>query len=550
MLRALLARLIDYSTYAGLFVLISGGVRTRRHELLPDLNLMLYGPLFLPLATCLVLGYRPLGSRVFEWRERLCAYIDSLPPPKLHRYLGISIAGCVACHGLVVYLRHFSFQTGMDLAIYANACRGALYSTMKGDVWIFADHFEPALLLFTPLCRAFTPAVTLLGVQTLAFGVGAIGIFALARQQNYSPSLAWFVALLYLGYSNHVTLAYYDFHLLALTLGLVPWLWWALQAKRYGIVIGLAVFYLGLKESVPLTLIGFGAYLMLRKGDMTEKKIGFGFVAVGLVSFAVIMKFVYPLFRQGEGTMYFAKYYGHLGRSLGEFVVTFVTRPSYFAAELLRPEKLDYMAMLVAPFLFYPLFRPVYLLPVLPAVLVNILSNDPNLLGRTYHYEAEISPALFAMAVIAFTASRYRPLWLAVLLVAFTAPSALGVARWNVPTKAQRRLLAQLSEHVPHDKAIAAPQRIAAHLTDRERLYMFDYWQMEEDWKRADIVVLGYHGDSMGWYTTKIFEEEKFPKMLPELRIIYQDPKDPRFRLYEVDTSRESQVAEVKPGPD
>jgi hypothetical protein len=183
-------------------------------------------------------------------------------------------------------------------------------------------------------------------------------------------------------------------------------------------------------------------------------------------------------------------------------------------------------------------------------VLVNILSNDPNLLGRTYHYEAEISPALFAMAVIAFTASRLRPLWLAVLLVAFTAPSALGVARWNVPTPAQRRLLAQLREHVPHDKAIAAPQRIAAHLTDRERLYMFDYWQMEDDWKRADIVVLGYHGDSMGWYSTKTFELEKFPKMLPGLRQIYQDPKDPKFRLYEVDVTHESQVAEVKPGAD
>ena len=238
MLRALLARLIDYSTYAGLFVLISGGLRTRRHPLLPDINLMLYGPLFLPLAVCLVLGYRPLGSRVFDWRERVCAYIDALPREKLHRYVGISIAACLSCHALVVYLRHFSFQTGMDLAIYSNACRGALYSTMKGDVWLFADHFEPALLLFTPLCRVFSPAATLLGVQTLAFGVGAIGIFALARQQNYSPSLAWFVALLYLGYSNHVTLAYYDFHLLALTLGLVPWLWWALQARRYGWLIG------------------------------------------------------------------------------------------------------------------------------------------------------------------------------------------------------------------------------------------------------------------------------------------------------------------------
>lgn len=548
MFRPLLARVIDYSTYAALFVLVSGGVRTRRHPVLPDINLMLYGPLFLPLAVCLVLGYRPAGSRVLAWREQLCAYIDALPAARRRVYVAISIAVALSAHAAVVFLRHLSFQTGMDLAIYANACRGALYSTMKGDVWLFADHFEPVLLLFTPLCRTISPAVALLAVQVLAFGIGAGGIYALARRQNYAPSLAWFVALLYLGFSSNVTLAYYDFHLLALTLGVIPWLWWAVQSERYGWVIALGLFYLGLKESVALSLVGFGAYLVLKTRG-TGQRVGIGFVVLGLVAFSVIMKFVYPYFRGGEETMYFAKYYGHLGRNLSEFATTFVTRPSYFFQSLLRPPKLEYIALLLLPFAFFPVVRPVYLLPIAPAVLVNILSNDPSLVGRTYHYEAEISPALFAMAVIAFSAvgvERYRRVWLALLLVAFTAPSALGVARWTFPTRAHQRLRQQLEEHVPHDKAIAAPQRIAAHLTDRERLYMFDYWQMEDDYKRADIVVVGYPSDSMGWYSVKTFEKEQLPRMLPDLRPIYADPKDPSFRLYEVDVSSQARVATVK----
>jgi uncharacterized membrane protein len=547
MQRWLVARVIDYSTYAGLFILITGGLRVRRHPVLPDINLMLYGPFFLPLALALVFRYRPAGSRVLVLRDRLCTWIDGLDPRSRHRYLGLSLALALSAHALVVYLRHFSFQTGMDLAIYANACRGALYSTMKGDVWLFADHFEPVLLLFTPFCRAFTPAVTLLGVQTLAFGVGSLGIYALARQQRYAPSLAWFVALLYLAFTSNVTLAYYDFHLLALTLGVIPWLWWAIAAKRYGWVIALGLFYLGLKESVPLTLVGFGVYLVI-KGDALGKRVGVGFVVVGTVSFALIMKVVYPYFRGGEETMYFAKYYGHLGRDMSEFITTFVTRPMYFFASLLRPAKLEYIAILLMPFLFFPVFRPAYLLPVAPPVLVNILSNDPNTVARSFHYEAEISPALFAMAVVAFSGTRlqrYRPLWLGVLLVAFTAPSALGIARWSVPTRAQRELHAQLVQHVPYDKAIAAPQRIAAHLTDRERLYMFDYWQMEEDWKRADIVVIGYHGDWLGWYSVHTLEAEKLPKMLPSLREIYSDKGSSRFRMFEVDPASQSEVAGV-----
>jgi uncharacterized membrane protein len=545
MFRALLARVIDFSTYAGLLILITGGVRTRKHPFLPDLNFMLYGPLFLPLAICLVLKYRPVGSRVFDWLERASEWFDGLPSRRRNIYVVASIGLAMSSHLLVVLLRHFSFQTGMDLAIYANACRGALYSTMKGDVWIFADHFEPVLLLFTPLCRMISPSVALLGVQTVSFGVGALGIYALARHQQYRPSLAWLVGMLYLGFSSNVTLAYYDFHLLALTLGVIPWLWYAIAAERYGWVVGLGLLYFGLKESVPLSLIGLGAYLVFQARGK-GKRVGVAFALFGLVSFAVIMKFVYPIFREGEETMYFAKYYGHLGRNLHEFVMTFVTRPSYFFYSLFRPPKLEYIATLLLPFLFFPLVRPVYLLPVIPAVLVNILSNDPAMIGRAYHYEAEISPALFAMAVIAFSASRFRGLWLAVMLVAFTAPSALGIARWNVPTKAQNRLREQLEKHVPHDKAIAAPQRIAAHLTDRERLYMFDYWRMEDDYKRADIVVVGYHGDSMGWYTFKTFEEEKFPRMLPDLHQIYADPKDPSFRLYEVDERTQSQFADVK----
>ena len=68
---------------------------------------------------------------------------------------------------------------------------------------------------------------------------------------------------------------------------------------------------------------------------------------LGLVSFALIMTVVYPLFRNGEETMYFAKYYGHLGRNLHEFVMTFVTRPSYFFYSLFRPAKLAYVGALI-----------------------------------------------------------------------------------------------------------------------------------------------------------------------------------------------------------
>ena len=529
----LIGWLVDLTGFVGLFILFTGGLRTRHDSLLGPVNLTSYGPFFLPLALCLAFGVQPLGSRLVPRVQQLAARFDGLEARTQARCMLATIALALAAHSLVVYLRYYTFQAAMDLAIYANACRGALFSTMKGDVWLFADHFEPVLLLFTPLCRAFSPAISLLTVQTIGWGIGAYGIFVLARRQGYRPAMAWLCATLYLNLSGHATMAYYDFHLLTLTLALMPWIWWAIAAERYGLLALFIVLYLGLKESAALSVAGLGAFLLITR-DRKRRIAGALLVIVGLVTFVLIMKVVYPAFRSGEGTMYFTKYYGHLGNNLSEFIHTALTRPVYFAYHLLKPKKLLYLAGVLAPFLLFPLRYPKYALPVLPAILINILSNKPSMFSAGYHYEAEILPALFAMAVVVLSHPRVRAVWLLVMLVGFTSSSALATARWNVPTKAQRQLAKDLAAHVPKDRAIAAPQRIAAHLTDRERLYMFDYWLMEDDWKRADLVVVGYHGSSLGWYRWEMLDEVKLVRMQPGLELIYQSPEDPRFRVFEV----------------
>lgn len=534
-LNKLEALLVDASAAFGLFILLTGGLRAKHLKGVPAFSLTQFGLFLLPLAYCLTFGHEPAGSRLVPWVKRVSAWFDSAPVRTQRQWLWVSLGAATFCHALVVYLRYFSFASGMDLAIYANACHGGLFSSMKGDVWLLADHFEPVLALLTPLCRVVSPALSLLGVQTLGWGIGAGGVFALARQCGYRPALAWLCALLYLYFNGHVTIAYYDFHLLALMLAVVPWLWWAVMAERYATLIVLAILYIGLKESAPLSLAGLGAWLVLNsQGKPARRWTGAAFMVVGVITFVLIMTVVYPMFRHGEGTMYFAKYYSHLGSNMREVFMTALTRPFYFLGQLLRVPKLYYLCVLFAPFLFFPLRYPLFLLPVLPPILVNILSNNETLFSLVFHYEAEIYPALFAMAVIAFANLELRPVWLLIMLVAFTAQSPLAVARMTVPTRYQRALTADLAAHVPRDKAIAAPQRIATHLTDRDRLYMFDYWQMENDWKRADIVVVGFFGNWLGWYPWTVLEEEKLPVMLPNLRLIYQSAVDPRFRVFEV----------------
>jgi uncharacterized membrane protein len=528
------AALVDASSIFGALVLVSGGLWLRNHGRFPgfDIDLTWYGPYFAPLALCLMTGWRP-GGYVLGWVDRAAVRFDALSRGVARRWVLLAVGLVIAAHSGAVYLRYMSFQAGMDLAIYANACRNGLFSTMKGDVWLLADHFEPLLGAFVPLCRRFDPALVLLFAQELSFGIGALGLYALAVRRDWRKSQAATLALLYLGFLGNVIIAYYDFHLLALALGIVPWLWWAIESEHYAGAALIGMLYIGLKESVPLSIVGLGGYLLL-VGPGRRRWLGVFFLIAGAGSFVLIMKVVYPLFRHGEETMYFAKYYGHLGANMGEFVRTIVTRPLYFLSTLTTRLKIEYVIAIFAPFLFLPVFRPQYWLPIAPAIFVNIASNDNNLLGRAYHYEAEIYPVLFALAVVAFRSVRLRAAWLAVLVILFSAASPLAAIRRNRPTAFQHRLQAQLSRHVPSDVAVAAPQRLAAHLTSIPRLYMFDYWHMEEDWKRADVVVVGYPGDRLGWYAWSVLQYLTLPRMLPMLRPLYRDPNDPNFRVYEV----------------
>lgn len=532
MMRRLAAVLVDASSLLGLCIFVTGGYWRRGKGTGVDLDFTSYAPFFWPLALCLVLNFRP-GGFVLPLLERLRLRLNEASPRVAAAWLALSFGLFTAAHGGAVYFRYMSFQAGMDLAIYANACRNGLYSTMKGDVWLFADHFEPLLWVFAPLCRRLDPALVLLWAQELGFGLGALGLYALARKRDWERSLAWLAGFVYLCFAGSVTVAYYDFHLLSLALAVVPWLWWALESERYLLAVLFALLYLCLKENVALSLVGLGAYLIF-VGPAKRRWLGVGLAVVGAATFIVIMKVVYPLFRQGEETMYFAKYYGHLGQNLGEFVHTLLTRPIYFVSTLFTRPKLDYFVDVLAPFVFLPIWQPRYLLPIAPALFVNMLSNDANLLSHAYHYEAEIYPALFAMVLIAVGASQLRAVWLGCMLVLFTLPSPSAAIRRNQPTLAQQRLRAQLEKHVPHDVAVAAPQRIAAHLTRIPRLYMFDYWQMEQDWKRADVLVVGYPGERLGWYGYTVLEYLKLPRMAPLLRPLYQDPSDPNFRVFEV----------------
>ena len=107
--------------------------------------------------------------------------------------LGVALAMYVA----VPLFRHYSFQTGIDLALFAqaywNTVQGELLlSSIHGDMVLWGEHFNPIVILILPFYQLWPSPETLLVLQSLALVAGAIPLYALARLELQKSDLAIF----------------------------------------------------------------------------------------------------------------------------------------------------------------------------------------------------------------------------------------------------------------------------------------------------------------------------------------------------------------------
>jgi len=497
----------------------------------PVFKSLQYGWFFFPVLVCLLLGrFEP---KTFE--NKLWIITEENYKRLIIPFLFV----LSSTHALGAYLKHLSFQTHMDLAIYGNACKNYLFSTMKGDVWLLADHFEPTLLLFSPLCQLWDPALVLLTAQALILGLGSYGVYRFCEASGFGVKLSSLISFLYLqGYVTTVPI-YYDFHLITLSLGILPWLFYSLKTEQWAFFWVMVPFYLGLKENTSLTLAFLGASLLF-SSKKYYKIHGALLFTLCVISFGLIMQIVYPYFRNGQPSMYFHKYYSHLGSNLWEICLAPLINPVAFFGSFLTLRKVEYFLHLFVPFLFLPLLDLKRAIVLIPSLFINLASNDRNITGRTSHYEAEAYPLLLLLTVL-FLADRRDSkkftrtvtVWL-LFIFCFWGGRSLGwsIVRWW-PSRAHTYLHKQLLAQIPESSIkVCAPQKLAAHLTRTSKLYMMDYLGSEDDWKKADRILIAYPDEWMGYFSASEIEKGFVDSFFQGYSLSYQDPVDKTFRIW------------------
>jgi uncharacterized membrane protein len=253
--------------------------------------------------------------------------------------LGTLVATYTVGFSWLSIANHLSFNTSRaDLGFYVSIFRRSslgdpLGCTICGGGNHLSGHFDPILVLLSPLYLLYPEAETILVLQSFLLGTTMVPLYWLARHWGVTRAAALIVCACYGLFPALHGVNLFDFHSLALFVPAALWLLWARDTGRSKTYWALLAVLLLVREDAALVAIVIGADTIL-----TRKP---GSVWTGLVTIAcaagyfilvkaALMGSPDPL--QPSGTRGYAYYYKDL-----------VTKNSgtagLVASVLSRPEK-------------------------------------------------------------------------------------------------------------------------------------------------------------------------------------------------------------------
>jgi uncharacterized membrane protein len=297
-----------------------------------------------------------------------------------------------------------------------------------------------------------------------------------------------------------------DFHADPFVVAPLLFAFWYATQRRYGAMWVWAALAMLVKENLPTLTFMLGGYLFLspvaaRSADSgarfsasplrrfltpDSRRHGLALMAVSLAWFCVAtFVIVAPLARQvygSEGPIYLVERYAGSGGLAG------------LLALLGEPDRLGYLAGLLASVGWLALLAPEYLLLGLPVLAANMLSNFPGQYSGEQHYSAPLAAVFIIAAIygarrlIGLASRRFPATPLrrsgAPALVVWLLAWSLGyhylrgwtpLARdfeWPQVT-AHTQLLDRFASQIPPDAPLSTTPPLHPHFAHREKIYVF-----------------------------------------------------------------------------
>lgn len=366
-----------------------------------------------------------------------------------------------------------------DLAFYTRIAWGFAHN----DYWepmvnahFFGLHISPVLAPLGLVGRLLGTTPVLIVAQAAAL---AAATFPLARigVRHLGPKGAVIGAIAWLFHPNLGHVAGYEAHPGALAALPLAWMAWAIDrgSARAFVLGGLGV--LACREDLALvTALASLLFFLRHRGQLRAALgVGLGSLAYALLFFLVL----HPRYAPATGSL--ELHFGRFGDSAAEVALYLLTHPLELAAHLATPERLSYLPRVLAPLAMLTFARPGWLLPALPILAINLISEWPTTTSLEVQYLTPALPFLVAGALDG-TAMRgdafSKRIFGVVLLVAAFAgqviaggtPLSLGFDASAFRPDPDSAAARAIVDAIPPGASVQAPDALLAHLAERKHL--------------------------------------------------------------------------------
>jgi uncharacterized membrane protein len=401
----------------------------------------------------------------------------------------------------IVNHRHFTTMA-FDLGSYNNMfynClhghpfRGTAVLRTGGNWSMLSNHAEFTMFALLPFYALHQNAETLLVMQAVALGSGAIPIYRFAARR-IPRSMAWMLAFAYLFYAPMHQANFYDVHFQPFGAVFTLWAVDFLDLRRFWLFSLFFVLALGCREDIPIGFIAIGAYLILAG---QRPRMGALLCVLSAAYFVVIKFVVMPRFGQWWFSDMYKELYPSGENSYGGVMKTFITNPVYVFKTLITTEKMTFFLQTVAPLAFLPLRRRLLWISLMPGALFTLLTTGYSpTIEISFQYVCYNIPFLFLAAAIALSlmgegqAARAKQ-WGAVCAMALATllatnvwgaapPSSkfkggfANIGEFKPITREERqkaRDLRELAAMVPKDAALAVSEQEHPHVSARSKCF-------------------------------------------------------------------------------
>ncbi|MEE2789245.1 MAG: DUF2079 domain-containing protein [Myxococcota bacterium] len=411
---------------------------------------------------------------------------------------------------------HHSFRSQMaDLGYYDNIFYQSIHGKPLGCTFLlgevhYSSHFDPLLVLLSPLYLFYPQAEGILVLQSVWLALGVVPMYLIAKDALQARWLGVVFGGLLLLYAPLHGPALYDFHSLTLLGPLALWLMYCIQRRAWRAFYVVLILCLLTREDISfvMALVGISILISSQPHDRKHGLITIGLAACYFVFVKTSVMISSELLNCTKGGTCFASMFKDLvpaKKGTSEILLSLWSNPSFALAHMFDPRKVTYFLQLFLPLAFLPLLAPRGRVIMLFGVAVIALGTKFALFSIGFQYSTWIYPFAFAITPLALRAVQQNGLRFLIVDKTRLVPTLIGVMvcaslllTWrygaivkndafrggfgrvtyelNDDHRNRMKWLREAVKKIPVDKRLGVTRHMAPHVSNRPFVYPFPTW--------------------------------------------------------------------------